>query len=459
MESVANVPNKPEQIKSWGWVFIITALLGGVTYFLLSAVNTAEVSRNWEKYRCNPAVMPFAKIYGHDPTENFNYCLQGMFNGKMGSILGPFQSILTLIISTTMQFLKNLNSLRMMLATLLGGISKVIQEFTARFKLIFMQTRQMALRIQFLMRRVFAVMYSVIYMGFSGITAGLNFGDTIIFRFIDTFCFAPETPILIKGKGSIPISEVKLGDICEKTESRVTSVYRFMADGQDMVYLDGIEVSTNHYVEYDGKWIESANHPNAHPIGQWHGGVSRPLICLDTDDHRIPLGNYIFSDWDETSVSDAETMILAEKRLNGGYFLDAPRNWLYQPAMDRETKLKMADGSFKTAEDICVNDRLLTGSVVGKGKRHVTQWIRLPTGECVTPSTLIWNTTHWARAGHLYPDSLVTSEKPVELVTLVILKTACIATSTGILIRDMCEVHSRDMEEPTSKALSPITVK
>jgi hypothetical protein len=459
MESVAHVANKSDQIKSWGWVFIISALLGGITYFLISAVNVAEVSRNWEKYRCSPSVMPFAKMYGHDATENFNYCLQGMFSGKMGSILGPFQSILGVIISTTMQFLRNLNNLRMMLATLLGGISKVIQEFTARFKLIFMQTRQMALRIQFLMRRVFAVMYSVIYMGTSGITAGLNFGDTIIFRFIDTFCFAPETKIQIQNKGVIPISEVKLGDICEKTGSRVTSVYRFMADGQDMVYLNGIEVSTNHYVQHEGKWIESGNHPDAHPAGQWNGGIARPLICLDTDDHRIPLGEYIFSDWDETSSSDKETMILAEEKLNGGFFLDAPRDWLYQPAVDPHMELQMFDGSSKKAEDIKEGDILKTGKVVGKGKRHVYEYVLLPTGEKVTPSTLIWNEMNWRRAGHLYSQCLHRNHEPIEMVTLVIMKTACISTSMGITIRDMCEVHSPDMEEPTSNALNPITVK
>jgi F0F1-type ATP synthase assembly protein I len=458
MESVADPQIQPNQLSAWGWFIIISGILGGLTYLLVSAVDVAKVSREWEKYRCSPAVMPFAKMYGHNPSENFNYCLQGLFNGKMGAVLGPFQNILSVIIKTTLQFLKNLNSLRMMLATLMGGISKIVQEFTSRFKLIFMQTRKMAQRIQFLMGRVFAVMYSVIYMGSSGITAGLNFGDTIIFRFIDTFCFAPETKIEIRGRGTIPISEVVLGDICEKTGSKVTSVYRFMADGQPMVFLNGIEVSTNHYIWHEEKWIESGNHPDAHPAGSWLGGSKRPLICLDTDDHKIPLGDYIFSDWDETSSSDKETMILAEERLNGGFLLEAPRDWLYQPAVDPDMKLEMVNSTFKAAKDIQEGDILKTGKVVGKGKRHVYEWVLLPTGEKVTPSTLVWNNTHWVRAGHLYVQSIQRSEIPVEMITFVIMKTACISTSNGVTIRDMCEVHSPDMETPTSNALNPIKV-
>jgi hypothetical protein len=459
MESGANVTmNKSNQMSSWGWLLIITVILGILTNILSSAADVAEISRNWEKYRCSPSIMPFAKLYGHDPTENFNFCLSGMFNSKMGTVLQPLFEILGVIIVATMQFLKNLNSLRLMLATLLGGISKIIQEFTARFKLIFGQVKTMTLRIRLLMGRVFAVFYSVIYMGLSGITAGLNFGDTFIFKFLNVFCFAPETPIEIKGKGKIPISEVKLGDICEKTGSKVMSVYRFVADGQEMVYLNGIEVSTNHFVEYNGKWIESGNHPDAHSLGHWIGGRSRPLICLDTDDHRIPLGEYIFSDWDETSSSDVETMKIAEQKLNGGFFLDAPREWLYQPAVDPNMKLRMKNSELKDALNIQAGDMLMTGKVIGTGKRHIYEYVTLPSGERVTPSTLVWNETHWSRAGHLYGYNLTQLKEPIEMVTLVVFKTACIVTSMGIMVRDMCEVHSPDMETPTKNALNPIKV-
>lgn len=62
-------------------------------------------------------------------------------------------------------------------------------------------------------------------MALSGIQAGQNFSETIIFKFMDTFCFAPETLIDVDGKGRIPISEVKLGDvILAAIPARVTTV-------------------------------------------------------------------------------------------------------------------------------------------------------------------------------------------------------------------------------------------
>ncbi len=439
----------------WRWMFLISLLFGLIWYGLSSAIDIAEISRNWPKYRCNPTVMPFASLYGYDTNENFNYCLTQMFSEQAGQTTGPFASILSVMIKNSMSFLSSLNNLRMMLATLLGGISKIVQEFVDRFKLLFNQIKITGLRMQMLFKRVFAIMYSVIFMAMSGITAGMNFGDTFIFKFLDTFCFAPETQIDIEGKGTIPISQVQLGDICSKNGAKVVSTYRFKADGQDMVFLNGIEVSSNHYVRYEGKWIPSINHPDAVYVGRWNGGESRPLICLDTDTHEIPLGNYIFSDWDETSESDTATMELAEKRLNGGHFMDAPRSWLYQPAMSPTTNLYKRDSTQVLAKDVQLHDMLPTGHVVGIGRRHVFQYIELPNGEKVTPSTLLWKEHAWRRAGHLYPERIVQSEVPVEMVTFVIFKTACIQTVDGMIMRDMCEIHSPDMEGPTARALDP----
>jgi hypothetical protein len=441
---------------SYTWIVILTILFFCIWIGIAIFADISIIAQRWPEYRCSPLVMPFAGLFGYNTSENFNYCLTNVFNSKVGSATGPFATILTTIIKNMMVFLNSLNSLRMMLATLTGGISQVFKEFTARFKLIFSQMKTTSLRLQILMRRVFATMYSILYMGLSTITVGQNFGDTVIFKFLDTFCFAPETLVEIEGKGLIPISDVKLGDRFAKTGAKVTSTYRFGADGQPMVWLNGIEVSTNHFIKHRGEWIPSCNHPDAHPVGNWNGGSARPLICLDTDTHEIPIVDYIFSDWDESHDSDKETMELAEQRLNGGFFMEAPKLWLYQPAVSGNTLFEMKFGNYKVASSIKVGDVLSTGKVIGVGKRHVTEWLELPTGEIVTPSTLLWNNHSWKRAGHLYSDKINISENPIELYTFVVLKSACLQTKSGLMIRDMCEVHSPDMELPTKNVLNPI---
>ena len=166
---------------------IMTFVLIGVYYGISGAVDVAEVSRNWPKYRCSPQVMPFASLYGYNTAENFNYCLQGIFQGQIGNVTNPFTNILGSMVKTLMVFLQNLNSVRIMISTLVGGIGKMFQEFADRFKLLFSQIKFSFLKLQILMRRVYGLFFSIIYMGMSGIQIGRNFSETIIFKYI-LFC-------------------------------------------------------------------------------------------------------------------------------------------------------------------------------------------------------------------------------------------------------------------------------
>lgn len=435
------------------WLIVVTIVFAGIWYGLSSLMDWKTIASDWPKYRCSPSIMPFASLYGYDTTENFQYCIQSVMAGPVGAAAGPFATILSTMIGGMMSFLNSLLSLKTMLATTVGGVSQMFQEFSDRFKLLSAQVRNTGIRMQMLMQRVFATFFSVIYMALSAITAGQNFGDTFIFKFIDTFCFAPETPIQIVGKGWIPIADVRLGDICEKNGAKVLSTYRFKADGQPMVRLGDIQVSTNHYVQWQGKWIQARDHPDAIPDRDWNGGESRPLICLDTDKHTIPLGDYCFSDWDETAASDEATMKYTELRLNAEQIEASDRPWLFQPALEGSMEVRMKDTSCKTVSSIKLHDELSTGFVVGIGKRLVYEVCTCPSGNQVTPSTLIWSGETWKRAGHCFPKTITKLQTPVTMTTLIVFTTACIEGSDGMMYRDMCEVHDPDVEQATTDEL------
>lgn len=455
MEPGANAQSAIVQTEygSWFWFIFVTVILAGAWYGINAAIDVAEVSKNWPKYRCSPSVMPFASVYGYNTTENFNYCLQNAFNGQVGGVTGPFVGILATMINSISKFLEVLNSLRVMLATVWGGMNRIIQDFSTRFKSLMINIKNTSLRIQILIQRLFASFYSVMFLGLSAVTAGQNFADTFIFKFLDTFCFDPDTPIHTQKHGIIKIRDIWIGDILQDG-SRVTSTYKFMAPGQPMVNLGGITVSTNHFVEHNGKLIDAGEHPDAVPIGDWAGDTQRPLVCLDTDTHHIILGDYTFSDWDETSQSDEATMKLAESYLNAGVISEKERPWLYQPALDPQIKVKMEDSSTKTIEELQLGDRLSTGTVVGLGKRLVDKYCITEEGHFITPSQLLWRNDTWQRAGHLYKVITTSPTNPIVLRTIVVVYSAIIETDHEIYYRDMCEVHTPDMEGPTRLSLN-----
>ena len=432
---------------SFFWLLFTTFLMMGIWYLASSALDIAEISSNWPKYRCSPTVMPFASLYGYDTSENFNYCLKGIFQGQIGGVTGPFSTILGTIATSLMTFLQNLNSMRIMISTLVGGITKVLQEFADRFKLLFSQIKLSFLKLQMLMKRLFGTFHSVIYMGLSAVQVGQNFSQTFIFKFLDTFCFDPDTLIILQNKSYIPIRDVHLGDILENN-AKVISVYKFLADGQPMVNLNGTIVSTNHFVLYNNTYIEAKDHPFAKPISAWSGGISRPLICLDTNTHQIPISNEIFSDWDETDSVDDSYMTYNELILNGDPFDNVQiKNypWKFQPAISSSAQIIYKDGTVRNCNEVQLGDIISTGKVVGIGKRLVYEWVFLPSGAIVTPSTLVWMDSKWIRAGQC--DEVHYQDAPKIFYTFVVLGTASIELSTGEFIRDMCEIHSPDSEK------------
>ena len=48
------------------------------------------IKRDWPKYRCNPLILPFAGLFGYDPSKTFTQCLAS--NIQPGLLAGPADS-------------------------------------------------------------------------------------------------------------------------------------------------------------------------------------------------------------------------------------------------------------------------------------------------------------------------------------------------------------------------------
>ncbi len=434
-------------------LLLTTLIFIGALVGFSKLIDVEEVKKNWPKYRCRPDVMFTAGLYGHDASENLEFCLKNGFDQRAKEAMGPFYTYLGNFVAILMTLLKSINSIRMIFATIVGSVTQVFGEFSSRIQAFFYRIQTTAFRIKFLMSRIFATMTAVIFMGSSGIKAVNNFGNTFLFRFLDTFCFPPETPVRICEKGLIPISEVKIGDVFEESGDQVTSTFQFMADGQEMVWLPGnVEVSTNHFLLHNGKWIQACEHPEAKPSGWWNGGVQRPLICLNTTTHKFPIGNYIFCDYDETSDGDEETMLHVLKGLNGSIMDGDAKGYVnYDTCCHGSTQIKTALGVLP-AKDISLNTPLTHGRVVGVVKKEVRD-ICMYNNQVFTPGTCVWDSiTHrWRRVSQLVPVKHM--DNPILMYSFVVSPSAVIETASGCIFRDYVEIHSPDTEQSYAKEL------
>jgi hypothetical protein len=403
--------------------------------------------------------MLMADYYGHDSSDNMEFCLKSGFDSRsMGAVL-PFYSYMKGFVDVLMNMLSSLNSIRLTFATLVGSVTNIFSEFSSRIKSLFFSIQTTSIRMKMLMGRIFASLYAIIFMGMAGIKATTNFGNTFLFKFLDTFCFDPDTIVLMK-EGAVRIRDVAIGDHFI-TGERVTATFAFKADGQAMVDLGGVVVSTNHYVSYQGKWIKAEKHPDAFQVADWAGGAERPLICLNTDKHSFPVGSYIFSDYDETEKGDEAAMKMAMDMLNGPVPVPVPvptpatKQKSSAMACGKETLLE-TNLTPVQAHKITLATPLTQGEVVGTVKKECYE-VCTYKGERFAPGTAVWSEYNsWVRVGDLVPVEKLAI--PEIFYSFVVTPSACITTSQGTVFRDYVEVHTPDLEIPYASSLNPLSI-
>lgn len=428
---------------------VLTLIFLGVFYSLRKIKTVQSIKENWEKNRCRPDIMFFAGMYGYDTSENIQFCLSKMFNSQAGSTVAPFYSYIKMFIGILGTLLQSINSIRLTFATLVGSITTVMSNFNDRIQQLFARIKITFLRMKYLMGRVYGTMFAIIYMMMSGMTAVNNFGNSFLFKFLDTFCFDPDTPIEVSGKGVLPISQVRIGDRLTATGSRVTSTFQFIADGQPMVRIGPVLVSTNHYILHANKWIRAEEFPDAVPAEPWSGGISRPLICLNTEDHRIPLAGYIFRDYDEAEEADEATMNAVLAQLNGNpppTESACPQDikFSYSTCISPLTKIRMKDGNIRMIQDLQLGDSLSTGRVLGIVKKEVDAYsTRWPS---CTPGCAVWDSSannghgEWVRAAS--PESL--RHPHIQEWMSLVVESGQFELEDGLRVRDYVEIHSPD---------------
>jgi hypothetical protein len=438
-----------------GFVILLFVMIS-IWAILLGSADTSEISNNWAQYRCQPTVMPFASFFGHDTTENFNFCLKGIMNNTAGPLLSPIFTILGSFLGVITNLMNVANSLRLQFATFLGGVNTIFQNFADRFKQLTFKIQMTAAQMKQLIGRLYATFFALIYMSMSGIRAMENFGDTVLFKFLDTFCFDPDTLVDIEGKGRVPVKQVEIGDIFTKTGSRVTSTFRFRADGQPMVKLPGeILVSTNHFIQLpDSSFARAEKHPLAVPAGDWSGGSARPLICFNTSTHTIPVGDFIFADYDETEDADNITMNWIEHALNATASFNTFKTFSYTTVFDPSIRIRMADGSLSKVKDLVLHANTSQGRVIGIVKKEVSLICISDTGERISPGLLLWKESmnKWIRAGDLYRKEPL--KTPEIFMNVIIAKGKSVETANGSVFRDYVEVHSPEAETFYAQAMT-----
>lgn len=458
-----SIPEAVSQVSEWNAnldtsmiIFgILTLILLGITYAFFYFGNLAEISKNFEKYRCNPIMMPFAGQFGYDAKENFNFCVSNILSEKIAAsfaplfgMMGQFIGVMTVLANATM-------GMRKLFSNFFLSVNGFISNVRNRIQNVLFQIRMSFIKMNSLMGRVFGTMFGVVYMGTSALTAAQNTGNTDLVKFLAEFCFDPLTPIKMEDGSMRYIKHVRIGDRLAAVRGVVpvvASTFTFDGRKTPMVVVDDVVLSNEHFVQYNGSWMPAKDHPRATPA------PSLPVLtCLNVTGNVFSIGNsgLLVRDYDEHDSPGIVTAVqrIAEIALNGPGCQTVPVED-YSLGFDPHMEVALARGSWKPATHIRLGDRLLGGgTVVGIARESCGDCRVLPSGGVVSSAQLLHSGLQWVRAAHSYK----TTAGSRILLHLITSNCGVITVKDGECVyhlRDYREVALPEMEEPYALGVS-----
>ena len=343
----------------------LTVAMVALTGFTLSYMERSVIMNNWPAMRCNVLVM-FASYYFKPPddprteaqfaTDNFQFCMKSLVHEVTEAAMAPFQEVFGSHASIAGVMTEMLNAIREIIHAIYEAFLSFIEPFLKRFENVVYQLSATTQHLKAAFQRVNAMALSMVFSGLTMIKGLQNAIDFIIkvvmiilvvlvvliillffvlFPFIPlilsviavivatasasvaaaaggmqgTFCFTPDTRIVLETGEVKPISDLVLGERLSPAGGTVTGILTLDGQGEPLYDLSGIRVSGSHLVQG--------------PSGEWHSveddaravltQVSSPVLyCLNTTTHVIPVmtadnhGAVLFRDWEEMDEDDEE---------------------------------------------------------------------------------------------------------------------------------------------------------
>ena len=440
---------------------IVTAIQIGLLVIALQLHVFTDIKKNFAQYRCNPLFMPFVGNFGYNPVDNFNFCVQSIFNFKAAEVFTPIYSILATFQGVLATVVNSAMSIRGMFANFLGGVEHFIASVRNKIQFLMNNVRMSFIRILNLMGKVYGSMFAVLFMGQSAMTAAFNLADNDLVKFLFEFCFAPDTLVKMADGSRKPISEIVIGDVLAEVPNNpapvVTSVFRFAGGSTPMVNIGDVVVSAAHYVlAGSAGMVPAAAHPSAVPVG------SIPeLVCLNVSGHRFRVGadDLLVADYDEHDSASvvAGTQRMATRALNGGVCADNTDTPVldYSLGVGGESEVYMADGSWKRMDAIVLGDDVrYSGKVLGVVCEQCDTTIVSPSGIVFSGAQLVYDMTKntWKRSAHLWLGGTTVGAKNLYTLFTVNSGVISIRKNMGIeFIRDYREVPLPEMESAYEK--------
>jgi hypothetical protein len=287
--------------------------------FAIVAVGIKRIKKDWPLYRCNPMIMPFAKTFGHDPMTNFTNCVQGMQSNYMKYLLQPLDYNVSVITNLGSNLNTNIISIRAFINNLRNMIGESIGNIFGVFLNILIEFQRTIINIKDIFGKIIGILATLMYTLSGSIMTMESTWAGPPGKMVRALCFHPETYLSTEA-GNVAMKDITLGTKL-KNGSRVCAVMRISniddeGNQIEKVYqIEGGEnnepifVSGSHLVyEPELQEFVSVKNLRGNKSSVVTEMICEEFACLITSDHTIPIGEWVFHDWEDNNGSESKSI-------------------------------------------------------------------------------------------------------------------------------------------------------
>ena len=303
-------------------IFIIIIFILLYIFNILS-VGLNKIKADWPLYRCNPSVMPFASVFGEDTSKNFTYCIQNMQTNYMSFLMQPVMYNLNVIGSLGANITKAINDVRAFFDKIRTFITSIVESIFSVFLNILIEFQRITINIKDLFGKLIGIMATLLFTLDGSIKTMNSTWAGPPGQLVRALCFHPETKLRLKDDSLVSMKDVPLNAVLkngtvvnavmhisnlDEKGNCIEALYRvkggeekdmngeeapILVSGSHLIYEPGIKkfIHVEHLMEAERTEIKCET-----------------FTCLITSNHIIPIGEWIFHDWEDNNGSQSKSV-------------------------------------------------------------------------------------------------------------------------------------------------------
>jgi hypothetical protein len=143
---------------------LIILIFIGMYFYNILAIGIKNIEDDWPDYRCNPMIMPFAGMFGHDTMTNFTYCIQTMQMDYMSTLLMPVNYLFSVLSESTSGLMESIQFIRDFINVLRNFITSIIESIFGVFLNILTQFQVILIKMKDMVAKTIGVVVSMLYI-------------------------------------------------------------------------------------------------------------------------------------------------------------------------------------------------------------------------------------------------------------------------------------------------------